>query len=298
MSWIVLAGLSALFESLKDVASKRALPLIDVYLISWALFVPMLPICLGCLIFGAVPPLNAAFLMALFWGGTLNAVAVVLYIQALKSSDLSLTVPVVTLTPLFMLLTSPLMVQESPTSSDAVGVLLIVAGAYVLNLSASRQGFWAPFRAILSQPGPRLMLIVALIWSFTSNFDKIGVVNSTPGFWVVSLFSFVAIALIPVILLKSKRPLSQIRAGYPLLLLVGGFSALTIVFQMQAVRLTQVTQVIAVKRMSALFGVVWGHLLFKEKGLRERALGTVLMMIGVLCITVLKNAFSVDSGSS
>ena len=207
MSWIVLAGLSALFESLKDVASKRSLPLIDVYLISWALFVPMLPVCLGCLIFGAIPPLNGAFWVALFWGGTLNAIAVVLYIQALKSSDLSLTVPVVTLTPLFMLVTSPILVQESPTGADAIGVLMIVVGAYVLNLRASHQGYLAPFRALVSQLGPRLMLIVAVIWSFTSNFDKIGVVNSTPGFWVVSLFSFVAIALIPVILLKSKQPL-------------------------------------------------------------------------------------------
>jgi uncharacterized membrane protein len=50
--------------------------------------------------------------------------------------------------------------------------------------------------------------------------------------------------------------------------------------------LTQVTQVIAVKRMSALFGVLWGHLLFKEKGLRERAAGTVLMMMGVFLITI------------
>jgi drug/metabolite transporter (DMT)-like permease len=286
MSWIVLAGLSALFESFKDVASKRSLPLIDVYMISWVLFAPMLPICLGCLIFGAVPPLNSAFYMALFWGGTLNAIAVVLYVQALKSSDLSLTVPVVTLTPLFMLATSPVLVQESPTGADAVGVLLIVAGAYVLNLRASHQGYWAPFQALLSQPGPRLMLIVALIWSFTSNFDKIGVVNSTPGFWVVSLFSFVAVALTPVVLLKSKRPFQQIRSAYPLLLLIGSFSTLAIIFQMQAVKITHVTQVIAVKRISALFGVVWGHLLFKEKGLRERALGTVLMMIGVLCITV------------
>lgn len=79
MSWIMLAGLSALFESLKDVASKRSLPLIDVYLISWALFAPMLPVYAGCLIFGAVPPLNLAFFTALLFGGTLNAVAVVLY---------------------------------------------------------------------------------------------------------------------------------------------------------------------------------------------------------------------------
>lgn len=190
----------------------------------------------------------------------------------------------VTLTPLFMLVTSPFLVKETPTGADAVGVLLIVLGAYVLNVRASHRGFWAPFQALLTQKGPRLMLMVAFIWSFTSNFDKIGLVNSKPGFWVVALFSFVAVALIPVILVKSKRPLQQIRAGYPLLLLVGGFSTLSVICQMQAVKLTQV---IAVKRMSALFGVFWGHFLFQEKGLRERALGTVLMMLGVIFITVL-----------
>jgi drug/metabolite transporter (DMT)-like permease len=283
----MLAGLSALFESFKDVASKRSLPLIDVYLISWALFALMLPVLAGCWILGQVPPLGPAFFVALFFGGTLNAIAVVLYIQALSRSDLSLTVPILTLTPLFMLGTSPFIIQEYPTAVDAIGVLLIVVGAYVLNLRASHQGYWAPFQAIFSQPGPRLMLVVALIWSFTANFDKIGVVNSSSSFWVVSLFSFVAIALIPVILLKSKQPFQQIQTHYPMLLLIGSFATLSVLFQMQAIQLTQVTQVIAVKRTSALFGVFWGHLLFKEKGLRERALGTVLMMIGVFVITVL-----------
>jgi uncharacterized membrane protein len=287
MSWIMLAGLSALFESFKDVASKRSLPLIDVYLISWALFALTLPVLAGYWILGKIPPLGSAFLIVLLLSGTLNAIAVVLYIQALGRSDLSLTVPILTLTPLFMLGTSPFLIQEYPTGIDAIGVLLIAIGAYVLNLRASHQGYLAPFRAIVSQPGPRLMLMVAFIWSFTANFDKIGVVNSSPSFWVISLFSFVAIALIPVVLLKSKQPFQQIRHHYPVLLLIGGFSTLGVLFQMQAIQLTHVTQVIAVKRMSALFGVIWGHLLFKEKGLRERAVGTILMMIGVFVITIL-----------
>jgi drug/metabolite transporter (DMT)-like permease len=287
MSWIMLAGLSALFESFKDVASKRSLPLIDVYLISWALFALTLPVLAGYWILGKIPPLGSAFLIVLLLSGTLNAIAVVLYIQALGRSDLSLTVPILTLTPLFMLGTSPFLIQEYPTGIDAIGVLLIAIGAYVLNLRASHQGYLAPFRAIVSQPGPRLMLMVAFIWSFTANFDKIGVVNSSPSFWVISLFSFVAIALIPVVLLKSKQPFQQIRHHYPVLLLIGGFSTLGVLFQMQAIQLTHVTQVIAVKRMSALFGVIWGHLLFKEKGLRERAAGTILMMIGVFVITIL-----------
>jgi hypothetical protein len=61
MSWIILATLPALFESFKDVASKRALPLIDVYLISWALFALMLPVWAEYWILGRVLPLGSAF---------------------------------------------------------------------------------------------------------------------------------------------------------------------------------------------------------------------------------------------
>jgi hypothetical protein len=110
MSWIMLAGWSALFESFKDVARKRSLPLIEVYLISWALFTLMLPVLSGCWILGKVPPLGPAFFVALCFGRTLNAIAVMLYTQALSRSDLSLTVPILTLTPLFMRGTSPFMI--------------------------------------------------------------------------------------------------------------------------------------------------------------------------------------------
>jgi hypothetical protein len=63
MSWIILAGLSALLESFKDVASERSLPLIDVYLISWTLFARMLPVLAGCWILDKIPPRIAVLIM-------------------------------------------------------------------------------------------------------------------------------------------------------------------------------------------------------------------------------------------
>jgi len=41
---------------------------------------------------------------------------------------------------------------------------------------------------------------------------------------------------------------------------------------------------IAVKRMSLLFGVLYGHFLFREEGLRERLAGGTLMITGVALI--------------
>ncbi|MGB8698683.1 MAG: EamA family transporter [Thermosynechococcaceae cyanobacterium] len=284
MTWLILAGLTAVFESIKDVLSKRSLPFVDIYLVSWSLFALMLPVLAGCWAIRYIPPLGPQFVQALVIGGTLNAIAVLFYIQALNSGDLSLTVPVVALTPLFLLVTAPWLVGEYPTGADIVGVILIVAGSYVLNLNQKQNGYLAPFRAMIEQPGPRSMLIVAFLWSLTSNFDKIGVLNSTPTFWVIALFSFVAIALLPIIAVKSHRPLAQLQTHYPSLLLIGGLSSLTVLLQMQAIQIGLVTRVIAIKRMSALLGVLWGYLFFKETGIQERFLGTILMIAGVFAM--------------
>jgi drug/metabolite transporter (DMT)-like permease len=285
MTWILFAGLTAFLESLKDVVSKRSLKTLDAYLVSWALFALMLPVWVGYYLFGAIPPLSAPFFQALVVGGLLNAIAVILYVRAIQISDLSLTVPIVALTPLFLLLTAPFLVGEYPTPIDVAGVLLIVTGAYVLNLQQKGTGYLAPFQSLLTEPGPRLMLIVAIIWSFTANFDKIGVINSSPNFWVVSLFSVIAIILTPVLFLRTPRPLQSLASHLPTLVLIGGLSSLTVLFQMQAIQIAPVTRVIAVKRTSTLMGVLWGYLIFGEKGIRQRVTGSLLMILGVFLIS-------------
>lgn len=287
MTWLIFAGLTALFDSLKDVQSKRAFPFVDIYLVSWSLFALMLPVLAGIWAMHRIPLLGPQFALALTVGGVLNAIAVLLFVIALNSSDLSITVPLLTLSPLFLLVTSPWLVGEYPSVVDMLGVGLILLGSYILNLTNIRDGFLSPFRAILRERGPRLMLIVAFIWSITANFDKIGVLNSSPEFWVVSLFSFIAVLLLPIVVFKSNQPLKQIQLHYPSLLLIGALNGLTVFLQMQAIQIAPVTRVIAIKRMSTLLGVFWGYLFFKESGIRERMIGAAIMVLGVFVIMLI-----------
>jgi drug/metabolite transporter (DMT)-like permease len=287
MTWIFFAGLTAFLESLKDVASKRGLKKLDAYLVSWSLFALMVPVWVGYYLFDAIPPLSPPFFQALIVGSFLNAIAVLFYVRAIQISDLSLTVPIVALTPLFLLLIAPWLVGEYPVPMDVVGVFLIVGGAYVLNLRPQVAGYLAPLKALLTEPGPRLMLLVAAIWSFTSSFDKIGVLNSSPSFWVVSLFSVDAILLTPILFLRTPRTLQSLTQNLPILLLIGGLSCVTVLVQMQAIQIAPVTRVIAVKRTSTLMGVLWGYLIFREQGIRQRAIGSLLMILGVFLISKL-----------
>lgn len=286
MLWILFSSFTALFESLKDVFSKKGLKNIDEYVISWSLNFFALPFLLPLLFFIEIPPLGNKFWLALLISGSLNVVATIFYMKAIKHSDLSITIPMVTFTPLFLLLTSPLIVGEFPTLFGLIGVLLIVLGSYTLNIKQLHEGYLTPFKALLKETGPKLMLLVAVIWSVTSNFDKIGVQNSSPIFWVIAVNVFIILVMLPIMLYKSKRAIENIRTNYKALFPVGLFSALTLIFQMTAISLTLVAYVISIKRTSAIMSVLFGHLIFKEEGVRERLAGAIIMIIGVLFITL------------
>jgi drug/metabolite transporter (DMT)-like permease len=331
--WLFLASLTAFFEACKDATGKQSLKTLDEYSVLFGFMaVGVVMLCPVLWLSGGIPPLQPNFWWALLIGGSLNILAFTLYVRALKIADMSLTVPLVTLTPLFLLATSPLIVQEWPTWADGVGVVLLVIGSYALNLQAPAMGsppvlpselssglssglsselssglllptsplstpispvssfssyanVFSPLLAMARNPGSRLMLCVAFIWSITSNFDKIGVINSSPLFWAFSLFAVIAAGMVPFVF-RRGRGLKPLLAQWQLMGVTGGFNAIAVTFQMWALTMAPVAQVIAVKRMSALLSVLFGHFFFGEKGLRSRLIGAAIMVSGVVIMAL------------
>ncbi|MGM0550868.1 MAG: EamA family transporter [Bacteroidota bacterium] len=284
MTWIAFALLTAFFRSLTDVAGKKSMHQLSPYTVAWSMYIFSLPLLAAALFFVPVPEIGEQFWLALIAGSLLNTLANILYMNAIKLSDLSLTVPLVTFTPLFMLLTSPIIVGEFPSLWGIVGIVLIVGGSYSLNLKARSQGFLAPFRALLREKGARLMLLVAFIWSLSSNFDKMGILNSSALYWAFLVNVGITIGITPIVLLKEKKLAQQLRDNKGNLSLVGLFNGATILFQMIAVSLTLVAYVIAIKRSSAVISVVFGKIFFGEKGLKQRLIGALIMLLGVVAI--------------
>lgn len=286
MLWFLFGFLTAFFEALKDVFGKQGLKNNDEYVVSWALTFFCAVFLIPFTLLFKIPELGNLFWISLAIGGTLNTITTLLYIKAIKESDLSLTLPMIALTPLFMVITSPLIVGEWPDKFDLVGIVLLVIGSYLLNIKEKSKGYLAPFRALLQTKGPRYMLIVAFLWSITSNFDKVGVQNSAPVFWVLALFLVMSLILLPILLFKTSQPAKKIIKGLPVLLPMGLCCALAVIFQMQALTLTLVVKVIAIKRTSVLMGVLLGYFIFKEKDIQERFLGSATMIVGVLFMTL------------
>lgn len=285
MIWVFLSFFSALFESIKDVFCKKSLKNLDAYFVAWAMAFFGLPFLIVFSFFYGFPELGDKFWPALIISGILNAISFVLYMKAIKCSDLSITVPMIAFSPLFLLITSPIMIGEFPNSMGLIGVVLIVVGSYILNIKErNRGGYFSPFVALFKETGPRLMMLVAVIWSITANIDKIGIRNSSPIFWGAADYIFISLIMMPAILYRFKQSKENIRANYKILFMTGFFWSLIIIFQMIAINMAPVIYVAAIKRTSIIMSVLFGGLLFQEKNIKERLAGSIAMISGVVFI--------------
>ena len=293
MLWFLFALTTATCESFRDVFNKKSLETNDIYIVAWSLNFFTVVFLLPLVWITGVPEIGDRFFLSLAINSTLNGLSFLTLMKAIQASDLSKVAPMTTFTPLFLLLTSPLIVGEFPNPSGFVGIALIVVGAYLLNLNARKAGYLAPFKMLWKERGTKLGLLVAFLWSITANFDKIGVQNSAPIFWVFSMFAGITLLLSPLVMFQSKLGFKGSKGNQissfsfrKSLVSIGLFNAIAVAFQMFALNLTLVPYVISVKRTSAIFSVIWSKVIFKESGFQERVTGAVVMVLGVICIAL------------
>lgn len=284
MVWFVLALSSAFGLATADALTKRYYDHLSPYEMGLIRLLFSLPWLITSLFLVPWERPDNTFYICMVAGLPLEAAAYYGYMSAIKISPLSLTLPFLAFTPVFVLFTGYLMLKELPNPGAIVGIGLIVAGAYCLNLSAAKVGFTAPIRAIIKERGSMLMLLVSMIFGFTSVIGKIAVLHSNAYFFgAVYFISFSILQIAAMPMVSSARFTPLFKKPIAGLLTGAAFSAM-IFCHLLAIALTDAANMIAVKRTSLLFGTIYGWLWFKEKNIRERLLGVMLMLGGIFAI--------------
>lgn len=285
MLWFYLSLTTAVTLASVDALSKYALKDSGEEAVAWVSWGFATPFLLATLPFINIPHLDETFWMATITALPLEAVAVLLYVRAIKISPLSLTIPFLALTPVFLIGTSFLMLGELPNLFGIAGIMLIAVGAYLLNLNSGK-GFLAPIKAIAREKGSMMMIAVSFIYGITSNLGKIAVLHSSASFFAVIYTTLFSILFFPYVILRERRILFVIRGRTPLFLLIGLLFAVLTTTHFAAIRLVEVSYMISVKRTSLLFSVLFGWIFFHEEHIRERLLGCLVMIAGVIMITL------------
>ncbi len=283
---------AALCGGTADAFTKKAMQGHDVYAVAWLRQVVVVALLAPVLFFIPVPALDGVFYESILCALPFEIAAYVLYMKAIRTSPLSLTVPFLALTPVALIAISYVALGERVSPLGGVGILAIALGSYTLNLKEAGRGVLAPIRAIARERGSVMMIAVAVLYAFTNTFGKQGINHSSALFFGI-VYNLAFFAVVSPVLFR----LGNLHAGGRLsrgalkaVLFPGCVAAANAIFYNIAMSMAQAAYAVAVFRLSLLVGVVYGHFLFGETGFRERLAGSALMLAGFAMIVLSRRA--------
>ncbi len=225
-----------------------------------------------------------------FWsfgiGIPLNLISFLMYMHAIKISPLSLTVPFLAFTPVFVILTGYIFLGEVISLWGNLGIIMICLGGYILNIDPGKWTFLGPLKAIIKERGSWVMLIVAFLFAFGAVIGKLAIVHSSALFYTMWFFAIFNIFLLILFYLQGKIRWAMFRNNHAKGFIVGTLLFMHALLHGFAISMTKAAYMISVKRTSIIFSIIYGKFVFHEKNIAFRISGAILMLLGTAMIVL------------
>lgn len=274
--WFLFALLSALGFSTYNALNKYAtrfwprpvILLVTFFIASAVLFI--------IAFLRGLPTIGEGFLIGVAGTAIFNIIAWPILLRAYQIGELSSVFPMLLLTPIFMLGTSFIILGELPTTSGVIGMVITLVGLWIVSwYGVGKEGG----RGIL------LGLLVAFLFSFSANFDKLVVLNSDAFLGPAVAVGVMGLALVPFAISSFRKAIISSHLPPLRSVWILGLLGLNLSFDLAvgftALSLGLASYTILVKRMSIVFGVLWGWLFFKEKNIGAKLTGVVIAIVGL-----------------
>ena len=222
-----------------------------------------------------IPYLNLIFSADLITNfiimGILGALGNYYIIKALSIGELSSLAPINSYKPVVAMIIAFIYLKEIPSFFAILGILLIIAGTYILHFSGEGYNMTAVFYRIL-----------ALIFSGSEAvfIKKIILLTNIPTSFSLWAISGLIFSLIFVLASKHTPKIPQIKYLVLLVLSVGIMQYSTnYVFSK-----INVSYALALFQLSTLLSVFLGINIFKENGLKRKIIASLIMISGAIVI--------------
>jgi uncharacterized membrane protein len=277
------------FDLARKLLSRRlaALPMVGL------LATASVPLFAGLVAVGGFPDVRSGYLLPAVCSVVLNLGAHLAFLEAVRLSPLSLTVPLLSLTPVFTAVAGFLILGERPTSAGITGIVLVVAGAFWLHRPSIRaqtpprdRDLLPLLKTLLREPGAWLMNGAALLWSLSLPLDKMAVTRSSPAFHGLVLTAGIAFGAFGLLALRGQlRELQKVRDARGMFVLALLTSTLALGLQLVAVQWVLVSLLETAKRgVGNVAAVVLGRSVFREPLSFAKIGAALLMSVGVALI--------------
>ena len=205
--WYIISILSGFFFASADALSKKEARRTPAIVLAWVREFYALPFLLPLLFFIDIPEIQAGFWSAMAILVILDLVTTFLYMRAIQIAPLSLTVPYLGLSPIFLLVIPSIVLGEHLSLLGIAGVVLVSIGTYTLQIDRAKFGFFEPWLAIFKNRGSLYMFCVAILYSVTATYGKVAIIKSSPLFMTIVYFSLLALGFTLIVAFIHRRKL-------------------------------------------------------------------------------------------
>lgn len=208
-----------------------------------------------------------------------------LFLKAIKQSDLSLTIPLLSLSPMFSSLFSFFFLNEQLSNIQYLGIFLIILGTLILySKKLTIYEIIKSFKIILKNSSAKLMVLVSIIWSLTPVLDKICLKNSS-----INIHGFIQslgmITLLIFLFKKDKVQTENTKKNWRIILLTVFIGSTATILQFYAILTNYVPIMESIKRsIGQLSSVFLGKIFFNEEVNKPKVVGVIVLSIGVYFI--------------
>lgn len=288
--WILFSLLSAFFHASRLAVTKRLSFNFSAQALTLYVNLASLLVTFPLVVWNHNFPLGDARYVALvltgalisgFGGWSLN--------HAIKQGEISLVGPVITLTPGFVILIEWITTGDLPGGMGLLGVALLTAGSYVLSIDRSIAHWYTPLASLINSPGSLFTLLAAVCFAVATTFGRVAIGLSDPLSFAVMVALVNPLVLFVMFSLQDRRFYRQVfnqdlrRHAMPLLALGLLFALMRIADQI-ALSMTLASYAMSVKRTAGMFSVLLGKLLYHEHHIRERLMGSAVMLVGLFVL--------------
>ncbi|QFR39376.1 DMT family transporter [Candidatus Gracilibacteria bacterium 28_42_T64] len=280
----LLAILTAFSHSAKGIFQKTNLKNINsntlVFILSGLSILFWFPFVL----YIGIPEITGKLILVFIFSGILFYAGKLFSFKALQSEDISYISPLNGLITVGVLLLGFILLKETPNLFGILGVFIILFGVYFLNFQKYHTNFFEPIKHIFTNKGSQFFLITVVCYSFTNIFDKIGVLETYPIFWLFIMNIFLFFTSLFGFLKTYKKDIQYIKNSYLVLIGTFVFYAIGHIAQMTAIQYIFIGYMSAIKTAGMLFTIILGGIFFKESNLPRKFLIGIFIVLGVVLV--------------
>jgi drug/metabolite transporter (DMT)-like permease len=227
----------------------------------------------------------------IYFVSLIGAFAFLFRSKATRHMSISDVDPLFNLQPLFLIILSYAFLSERLNIWQVSGVMVLLAGTYILEIEEESKSFFGPIKKFLKSRYIHYMLFTILAFSFTSMFDKIVIRDIVQGsvltyLFLLYVFMGLNFLFLDIMRFGCKDVVISIttRPVYTFISMILHLANVFLYFTALAIPGVMVSLVIPIRRMSSLFSTIIGGNVFHEDHVFQKFLASVVMIIGATLI--------------